>query len=107
MYTSWSTHLRSAGPIEGVGFKNVSTSLQELSVDVSNDVWACVDQQVIVAPELMRVRFIAIPSEVLFSQPAAAGHASCVQDKTTELRASKKADRQISALYDHGSAASD
>ena len=65
----WISHLGCAGAVEGVSFQNVSSSLQELIVNVCNDVRAGDDQQIIVAPELMMVILIPITPEILFCQP--------------------------------------
>ena len=62
-------YLRGAGAIECVGFQNVSTSSQELIVDVCDDVRAGDDQQVIVALQLMRMALVAVTPEVLLCQP--------------------------------------
>ena len=51
MYVS--RDLGGAGAIEGVSLQDVSTGGQELIVDVSNDIRAGDDQQVIVASQLM------------------------------------------------------
>ncbi len=48
-------------------------------MDVSNDIRAGDDQQVIVAPQLMRVLLVAIAPEVLLSQPEAAAHETQLQ----------------------------
>jgi len=64
--------LGGAGAIEGVGLQDVSAGLQELGVDVGDDIRACDDQQVIVAPQLMRVLLVPITPEVLLTQPEAA-----------------------------------
>ncbi len=61
--------LGGAGAIEGVGLQDVSAGLQELSVDVSNDIRAGDDQQVVVPPQLMRVLLVPITPEVLLTQP--------------------------------------
>ncbi len=66
--------LGGTGAIEGVGLQDVSAGLQELGVDVGDDVRAGDDQQVVVAPQLMRVLLVAITPEVLLSQPKAAAH---------------------------------
>ena len=63
--------LGGAGAVEGVGLQDVGTSLQELIVDVSDDVRAGDDQQVVVAPQLMGMGLVPLPPEVLLSQPAA------------------------------------
>ncbi len=63
--------LGGAGAIEGVGLQDVSAGLQKLGVDVGDDVRAGDDQQVVVAPQLMRVLLVAITPEVLLSQPEA------------------------------------
>ena len=63
-------YLRGAGAIEGVGLQNVGTSCQELIVDVSNDIWAGDDQQVIVALQLIRMALVPLSPEVLLTQPA-------------------------------------
>ena len=75
--THVSRNLGGASAIEGVGLQDVSTSCQELIVDVSNDIRAGDDQQVIVAPQLMGMRLVPLPSEVLLSQPAAVKVAGC------------------------------
>ena len=62
--------LRGAGAIEGVGLQDVSPSLQKLVVNVRDDVRAGDDQQIVVAPQLMGMILVAIPSEVLLCQPA-------------------------------------
>ncbi len=68
--------LGGAGAIEGVGLQDVSAGLQELGVDVGNDIRAGDDQQVVVAPQLMRVLLVPVTPEVLLSQPEAAAHES-------------------------------
>jgi len=68
------TDLGGASAIEGVGLQNVSASLQELGVDVSNDVRAGDDQQIVVAPQLVRVLLVPITPEVLLTQPEPAPH---------------------------------
>ena len=62
-------HLRGTCAVEGVGFQNVSASLQKRIVNVSNHIRASDDKQVIVALELIRMALIAISPKVLFSQP--------------------------------------
>ena len=62
--------LGGAGAIEGVGLQDVGTRLQELIVDVSDDIRAGDDQQVVVAPQLMGMGLVPLPPEVLLSQPA-------------------------------------
>ena len=62
--------LRGAGAIEGVGLQDVSSSLQELIVDVRDDIRAGDDQQIIVAPQLVGVVPVALSSKILLCQPA-------------------------------------
>ena len=71
---AWECDLGGAGAIEGVGLQDVSAGLQELIVNVGNDIRAGDDQQVVVAPQLMRVLLVAVAPEVLLSQPETAAH---------------------------------
>ena len=64
-----SQYLGGAGAIEGVGLQNISTSFQEIVMDVSNDIRTCNDQQIIVALQFVRVGLVALASEILLSQP--------------------------------------
>jgi len=82
---SQQSDLGGAGAIEGVSLQDVSAGLQELGVDVSNDIRAGDDQQVIVAPQLMRVLLVAITPEVLFSQPEAAHESMSYADPQQEV----------------------
>jgi len=58
-------------------------------VDVGNDIRAGDDQQVIVAPQLMRVLLVAIAPEVLLSQSEAAAHETQLQCQHDERHDSR------------------
>ncbi len=69
-------YLGGAGAVEGVSLQNVSTSLQEVIVDVSNDIRASYDQQVVVASQFIRMTLVTFSSEVLLCQPDGHEHVS-------------------------------
>jgi len=62
-------YLGGAGAIEGVGLQNISTSYEEVIMDISNDIRTRDDQKIIIAPQFIRMILVTIAPEVLFCQP--------------------------------------